>query len=91
MKKTVFAAAALALLASPTFASVAKDGQISATAPFSVAKMRMAKVAPTPGVATQSVQIATNSNPSPVPLPAAGWMLLAGLGGIVALRRSRKA
>jgi len=90
MKKTVFAAAALALLASPTFASVAKDGQITATAPFSVAKMRMAKVAQT-SVVTRAVQIAPNSNPSPVPLPAAGWMLLAGFGGIVALRRSRKA
>jgi len=29
--------------------------------------------------------------PSAVPLPAAGWMLLAGLGGIAALRRRRKA
>jgi hypothetical protein len=28
---------------------------------------------------------------SPVPLPAAGWMLLAGLGGIAALRRRAKA
>lgn len=28
---------------------------------------------------------------SPVPLPAAGWMLLAGIGGIVALRRRAKA
>jgi hypothetical protein len=28
---------------------------------------------------------------SPVPLPAAGWMLLAGLGGIVSLRRRAKA
>ncbi|MEM8822354.1 MAG: VPLPA-CTERM sorting domain-containing protein [Pseudomonadota bacterium] len=28
---------------------------------------------------------------SSVPLPAAGWMLLAGLGGLVALKRRRKA
>lgn len=28
--------------------------------------------------------------PPPVPLPAAGWMLLAGLGGLAALRRRRK-
>lgn len=27
------------------------------------------------------------SSPSPVPLPAAGWLLLAGLGGLAALRR----
>lgn len=30
-------------------------------------------------------------DPSVVPLPAAGWMLLAGLGGIAALKRRRKA
>lgn len=28
--------------------------------------------------------------PPPVPLPAAGWMLIAGLGGLAALRRRRK-
>ena len=27
---------------------------------------------------------------TPVPLPAAGWMLLAGVGGLVAMRRRRK-
>ncbi len=31
------------------------------------------------------------NNPSPVPLPAAGWMLLAGVGGLGALRKFRKA
>lgn len=30
-------------------------------------------------------------NPSAVPLPAAGWMMLGGLAGIAALRRRRKA
>lgn len=28
---------------------------------------------------------------SPVPLPAAGWLMVAGLGGLVAMRRRRKA
>lgn len=30
-------------------------------------------------------------NPAPIPLPAAGWMLLAGLGGLVAMRRRQSA
>ncbi len=30
------------------------------------------------------------TGPSQVPLPAAGWMMLAGLGGLGALRRSRR-
>lgn len=30
-------------------------------------------------------------DPSAIPLPAAGWMLIAGLGGLAALRRRRKA
>ena len=29
-------------------------------------------------------------DPSPVPLPAAGWMLLAGVGGLTVMRRKRK-
>lgn len=29
--------------------------------------------------------------PAPVPLPAAGWLMLAGLGGLAALRRKRRA
>ncbi len=31
------------------------------------------------------------NNPNTIPLPAAGWMLLAGLGGLTAMRRRKKA
>ncbi|MEM6610411.1 MAG: VPLPA-CTERM sorting domain-containing protein [Pseudomonadota bacterium] len=29
-------------------------------------------------------------DPAPVPLPAAGWMLIAGLGGLLAMRKARR-
>lgn len=35
--------------------------------------------------------VVLGSGLSPVPLPAAGWMLLVGIGGLVAMRRRRKA
>jgi opacity protein-like surface antigen len=35
--------------------------------------------------------ISPNAQTTPVPLPAAGWMLLAGLGAIAAMRRRAKA
>ena len=38
-----------------------------------------------------SSQNLVNATPSPVPVPAAGGLLLAGLGGLAALRRRRKA
>ncbi|WP_420876405.1 VPLPA-CTERM sorting domain-containing protein [Roseovarius tolerans] len=31
------------------------------------------------------------ANISAVPLPAAGWLMIAGIGGLAALRRRRKA
>ena len=36
------------------------------------------------------IRVITES-PAPVPLPAAGWMLLAGVGGLAAARKARKA
>lgn len=38
---------------------------------------------------TTSVKF-TGNEIAPVPLPAAGWMLLAGVGGLVAMKRRRK-
>jgi hypothetical protein len=37
------------------------------------------------------IEIRAGSLPNPIPLPAAGWMLIAGVGGLVALKRRRKA
>lgn len=34
---------------------------------------------------------ASFDGPAPIPLPAAGWLMLAGLGGLAAVRRRRKA
>jgi hypothetical protein len=37
--------------------------------------------------ATLTVRVTDDEDPSVVPLPAAGWMLVAGMGGLAALRR----
>lgn len=36
-------------------------------------------------------EVIINPDPSPVPLPAAGWMLLAGIGGIAAMTKRKRA
>jgi len=38
-----------------------------------------------------NVELYGRGDPSVIPLPAAGWLLLGGLGGLAALRRRRKA
>lgn len=38
-----------------------------------------------------NVRLFGTSDLVPIPLPAAGWMLLAGIGGLAAMRRRRKA
>lgn len=42
------------------------------------------------GLVTQVAPQNVNPNPSAVPLPAAGWMLLAGFGGLAAMKRRKK-
>ncbi|WP_433989198.1 hypothetical protein SuNHUV7_35170 (plasmid) [Pseudoseohaeicola sp. NH-UV-7] len=44
----------------------------------------------TPNDSGLSNYVIAGRNPSPVPLPAAGWMLLAGVGGLAAMRRRKK-
>lgn len=41
-------------------------------------------------IASYSLLDDGGENPSPVPLPAAGWMLIAGVGGLAALKRRKK-
>ena len=41
------------------------------------------------GPSTPITQVVTNDTPSAVPLPAAGWMLLAGVGGLALVRRRK--
>jgi hypothetical protein len=38
----------------------------------------------------QGALVSIPGTPPVVPLPAAGWMLLAGIGGLVAMRRRAK-
>jgi hypothetical protein len=39
------------------------------------------------GFKVQSITVSYDEGPSEVPLPAAGWMLIAGVGGLVAMKR----
>ncbi|WP_233493392.1 VPLPA-CTERM sorting domain-containing protein [Ruegeria atlantica] len=41
----------------------------------------------TAGLSNLSVYVAS---PSPIPLPAAGWLLIGGIGGLVALGRRKR-
>lgn len=39
---------------------------------------------------TEFFRISISEVPAPIPLPAAGWMLVGGIGGLVALRRRKR-
>jgi hypothetical protein len=81
MTKTLVLASGLTfVLAGASFASTTYEGFIAP--PSTMTEAVDARI--------NNVSLA-NDRTSPVPLPAAGWMLLAGLGGIAVLRRRAKA
>jgi hypothetical protein len=84
MKTQFIAASAVLVLSS----GVAFANSLSPVGTTSSINAALDHIAPQTVV---SQQVLTNGPISPVPLPAAGWMLLAGLGGLVALRRRAKA
>jgi hypothetical protein len=84
MTKVLAVALGLTLLsAGATFSATVKDIN---TATLMALKTMNAKQPKTARVTRNIVQ-PTVEQISPVPLPAAGWMLLAGIGGMAALRR----
>lgn len=80
-----YEAVAIILKQGNTFSAYLFDGGLASTGTWS-----------TPGFGQGAgglshMSIYTSGNPtSPIPLPAAGWLMLAGLGGLVAVRRRRK-
>jgi len=70
------------------FQGVCVDGDFLGAVPLSDQTLTatLVTVAPTPGPGTGQTPTPA---PAPVPLPATGWLLFAGLGGLVAMRRKR--
>jgi hypothetical protein len=83
MSKHVLAAAVLALMSSG--AAFAGPLSVHKAVGLSIGENKVTAV-------KSNIELPSPpGQPSAVPLPAAGWMLLAGICGIVALRRRAKA
>jgi len=86
MKRLILAAGCVTMLSVPAFAGP-MEHKLNADITSIQARLHAA-------VLKSNVELSPNLEQeglSAVPLPAAGWMLLAGLGGLAAMRRRARA